>query len=95
MQSYDDLVQLARICARQAENAPEAAVREELLRLAAEYRQRAAGLRHGVLSSPTEETRVRAELASSAPRQPEPQAQQQPQQQLRGDDDKDDDKSEP
>jgi hypothetical protein len=47
MQSYDDLIELARICAEQARatKAPDAA--DELRRMAKEYERRAAKLNGG------------------------------------------------
>jgi hypothetical protein len=47
MPSYDDLVELARICLRQARQTANPAVADELRRMAAEYERRAAGLDPG------------------------------------------------
>jgi Tfp pilus assembly protein PilE len=44
MPSYNDLIELARICQRQADLTDIASVAEELRRMADDYRQRAAAL---------------------------------------------------
>ena len=44
MQAYRDLVELARICLKQAREATIPSVRDELNRMAREYQQRAAKL---------------------------------------------------
>ncbi len=49
MQTYNDLVQLARICFRQAKRASREEVAAELMRMAKEYQQRAAKFDGGVL----------------------------------------------
>jgi hypothetical protein len=48
MPSYDDLVELARICLRQARQTANPAVADELRRMAADYQRRAAGLDPGI-----------------------------------------------
>jgi hypothetical protein len=47
MPSYSDLIELARICQRQADLTDIPAVAEELRRMAEDYRQRAATLDRG------------------------------------------------
>jgi len=47
MPSYNDLIELARICQRQADLTEIPAVAEELRRMAEDYRQRAADLDRG------------------------------------------------
>ncbi len=49
MQTYDDLVHLARVCIRQAKATDRDEVAAELIRMADEYRQRAAALDGGRL----------------------------------------------
>jgi len=49
VQNYDDLVQLARICTRQAKATASEAVAVELERMAREYQRRAAALDGGKL----------------------------------------------
>jgi hypothetical protein len=49
MRSYDDLVNLARICIKQAQEATDPPVSAELRLLAKEYQQRAAELDRGKL----------------------------------------------
>jgi hypothetical protein len=46
MPSYDDLIELARICQRQADQTANPAVAEELRRMAEDYRRRAGALAH-------------------------------------------------
>jgi hypothetical protein len=50
MQTYEDLVELASICLRQARTAKSRAVAAELRRMAKEYQMRAAELVPGKLS---------------------------------------------
>jgi hypothetical protein len=47
MISYDDLVEIARICLEQARKAERAAVKNELEHIARGYQMRAASMRHG------------------------------------------------
>ncbi len=47
MQTYDDLVRLARICIRQAKEAKHEGVASQLRQLAREYQRRAAELDGG------------------------------------------------
>jgi hypothetical protein len=47
MPSYNDLIELARICQRQADVTDIPAVAEELRRMADDYRKRAAALDRG------------------------------------------------
>jgi hypothetical protein len=49
VQSYDDLLELARLCWRQAKATRTAAVAEELVRMAKEYQRRAGELAGGKL----------------------------------------------
>jgi|HubBroStandDraft_4_1064222.scaffolds.fasta_scaffold1372511_1 hypothetical protein len=49
MQTYDQLVEIARICLRQARMAGAAEVVKELRRMAWEYREKAAKLNGGKL----------------------------------------------
>jgi hypothetical protein len=49
MHDYDDLIELARICIRQAQLADDENVATELGRLAREYQQRAAEISGGGL----------------------------------------------
>ena len=49
MQSFDDMVNLARICIKQAQQVTDPHVSAELWLLAKEYRQRAAELDRGKL----------------------------------------------
>jgi hypothetical protein len=49
MPSYNDLIELARICQRQADLTDIPSVAEELRRMAEDYRQRAAALDRGAL----------------------------------------------
>ena len=49
MQCYDDLVNLARICVRQAREVTNDSVRGELMRMAKLYQQRAAEIDEGKL----------------------------------------------
>jgi hypothetical protein len=49
MPSYNDLIELARICQRQADLTEIPAVAEELRRMAEDYRRRAASLDRGTL----------------------------------------------
>jgi hypothetical protein len=55
MQSYDDLVELARICVKQAREAKSPSVRAELMNLARGYRIRAASMNNGRLPDIGEE----------------------------------------
>jgi hypothetical protein len=50
MISYEDLVEIARICLEQARKAERAAVKNELEHIARGYQMRAASMRHGVPS---------------------------------------------
>ena len=52
MESYDDLIELARICRQQAREAKAKNVAGELMRMAKEYEKRAASLCSGP-SSPS------------------------------------------
>jgi hypothetical protein len=47
MPSYDDLVELARICLRQARQTENPAVADELIQMARDYQRRAAMLDGG------------------------------------------------
>jgi hypothetical protein len=47
MPTYDDLIELARICLKQARETADPAVADELRRMAEDYRRRAAELGHG------------------------------------------------
>jgi len=49
VQIYENLVELARICAKNSHNAGTKEVAAELWKMAREYQQRAAKLDHGVL----------------------------------------------
>ena len=49
MPTYTDLVELAKICARQAHASPNPEVARELRRLAKEYQKKAADLDGGTL----------------------------------------------
>jgi hypothetical protein len=49
MPSYDDLVELARICLRQARQTASPAVADELRQMAGDYQRRAAVLNGGTL----------------------------------------------
>jgi hypothetical protein len=49
MNSFDDLLQLARICRRQADAAASESVADELRRMADEYLRRAADLNGGII----------------------------------------------
>lgn len=49
MNSYDDLLHLARICRKQAEVASSESVADELRRMASEYLRRAGDLNGGVV----------------------------------------------
>ncbi|MGP0089611.1 MAG: hypothetical protein ACLPKB_06585 [Xanthobacteraceae bacterium] len=55
MQSYDDLVNLARICIKQAREATDQPVSARLMLLAKEYQERAAELDKGKLPDIGEE----------------------------------------
>jgi hypothetical protein len=52
MESYDDLIELARICREQARAAKPKNVAAELRRMAKEYEKRAAGLRSSTSALP-------------------------------------------
>ena len=47
MTSYDDLVELARICIKQAQEAKRAEISKELTLVARGYQMRAASMKHG------------------------------------------------
>lgn len=49
MHTYNDLIELARICIRQAKSAADPTVKEEFMKLAHEYQSRAAKLDSGIL----------------------------------------------
>jgi len=55
MQSYDDLVELARICLKQAREAKTPSVSVELMHLAKRYQMRAASMDNGKLPGIGEE----------------------------------------
>jgi len=47
MISYEDLVEIARVCLEQARKSERAAVKSELEHIARGYQMRAASMRHG------------------------------------------------
>ena len=55
MQSYDELVELARICLKQAREAKNLSVSAELMHLARRYQMRAASMDNGKLPDIGEE----------------------------------------
>jgi hypothetical protein len=81
--SYDDLIELARLCLRQAAATSNAAAAAELRQMASEYQARAAALREAPMHDTV------AILASSSQAAPALQQQQpQPEVQSRGEDEK-------